>query len=82
MYVAPEAKGRGTGRALLDTLMAQARAAGFELLVLTVTEGNTSAIRLYERAGFRSFGLEPLAIKVGGRAFSKNHMYLHLKTTP
>lgn len=82
MYVAPEAKGRGTGRALLDTLLAQARDTGFELLVLTVTEGNSSAIKLYERAGFKSFGIEPCAIKVDGRAYSKNHMYLHLKTTP
>jgi ribosomal protein S18 acetylase RimI-like enzyme len=78
MYVAPEAKGRGVGRVLLDTLIADAQAAGFELLVLTVTEGNSNAIKLYERAGFKSFGIEPRAIKVDGRAYSKNHMYLHL----
>ena len=81
MYVAPEVAGRGMGRALLDALVADARASGFELLVLTVTEGNSSAIKLYERAGFKSFGVEPRAIKVAGRAYAKNHMYLHLTTT-
>jgi ribosomal protein S18 acetylase RimI-like enzyme len=81
MYVAPEAAGHGLGRALLDVAVADARAAGFEMLVLTVTEGNSTAMKLYERAGFKSFGIEPRAIKVGGRAYAKNHMYLHLAKT-
>ncbi len=33
---------------------------------------------LYERAGFRSFGIEPRAIRVGDTYFGKNHMILHL----
>jgi ribosomal protein S18 acetylase RimI-like enzyme len=78
MYVVPEAAGRGAGRMLVDALVADARAAGFELLVLTVTEGNSSAIKLYERCGFKSFGVEPRAIKVDGRGHAKNHMYLQL----
>jgi ribosomal protein S18 acetylase RimI-like enzyme len=82
MYVAPEHAGLGAGGALIEALLREARAEGFELLVLTVTEGNSSAIKLYERAGFRSFGVEPRAIKVAGRAYAKNHMYLHLTTTP
>lgn len=82
MYVAPEVTARGVGRALLDTLVTDARANGFELLVLTVTEGNDRAISLYQRVGFQSFGIEPRAIKIGEQAFAKNHMYLHLKNTP
>jgi ribosomal protein S18 acetylase RimI-like enzyme len=78
MYVAPEAGRRGIGRALLDALVQDARASGLELLVLTVTEGNAGATRLYESMGFRSFGLEPHAIKVAGRAYAKNHMALLL----
>lgn len=80
MYVAPEAAGRGVGRALLDALLATARHEGLELLVLTVTEGNAAATALYERVGFRSFGIEPRAIKVDGVAHGKNHMYLDLRT--
>ena len=76
MYVAPEAAGRGIGRALVDVLLADARADGLELIVLTVTDGNAKAAGLYERCGFRSFGVEPHAIKVNGQAYGKNHMYL------
>jgi ribosomal protein S18 acetylase RimI-like enzyme len=78
MYVAPEASSRGVGRALVDAVLREARNAGLELLVLTVTEGNQAATALYERAGFRSFGVEPDAIRVGGVPHAKNHMYLHL----
>jgi RimJ/RimL family protein N-acetyltransferase len=78
MYVQPESAGRGIGRALVDAVLADARADALELIVLTVTDGNASAAQLYERCGFRSFGVEPNAIKVGGRLYGKNHMYLLL----
>ena len=78
MYVAPEQAGHGIGRGLVDALLAHARELGLELVVLTVTEGNSRAAQLYERCGFRSFGIEPRAIKVDGRAYAKNHMYLDL----
>lgn len=79
MYVAPEARGQGVGRALLDALLRHARANGVESLVLTVTEGNTAAQRLYEALGFRSFGVEPDAVRVDGRSHAKNHMHLDLR---
>lgn len=81
MYVAPEVAGQGVGRALLDALVRHARANGVESLVLTVTEGNARARRLYDAAGFRSFGVEPDAVRVEGRAFAKNHMHLDLRST-
>lgn len=81
MYVAPEAAGQGVGRALLEALVAHARAEGVQRLVLTVTDGNAHAQRLYERAGFRSFGTEPDAIRVEGRSYAKNHMHLELGST-
>src|SRR3569832_2002775 len=75
MYVEPEYAGRGIGRELVDRLVAEARADGLVLIVLTVTAGNERASGLYERCGFRSFGIEPKAIKVAGAYFGKNHMY-------
>lgn len=78
MYVAPEAAGKGVGARLLQALVAQARAEGLQSLVLTVTDSNEGARRLYERSGFRSFGVEPRAIKVGTEYFAKNHMVLDL----
>jgi ribosomal protein S18 acetylase RimI-like enzyme len=82
MYVAPEVGGQGVGRKLLDALIAHARLNGLESLVLTVTDGNEQAQRLYASAGFRSFGVEPDAIRVGGRSCAKNHMHLDLSRTP
>jgi ribosomal protein S18 acetylase RimI-like enzyme len=79
MYVAPEFGRRGAGLALMQALVAHAREAGLELLVLTVTHGNDGARVLYERIGFASYGIEPHAIKVGARAYAKNHMAMALK---
>ncbi len=78
MYVAREAAGRGLGRELLRALMAHAAAIGLTDLVLTVTEGNASALRLYEEAGFVTFGIEPRAIVVNGQPHAKVHMHLGL----
>jgi RimJ/RimL family protein N-acetyltransferase len=79
MYVVPEAVGQGVARALLEALVAHARAAGVQSLVLTVTDGNVAARVLYEQAGFRSFGVEPDAIRVDGRSWAKHHMHLDLR---
>jgi RimJ/RimL family protein N-acetyltransferase len=78
MYVVPEYARRGIARALLHTLLTDARASDLEMLVLTVTKGNLGAERLYLDAGFVSWGIEPGAIKVENQRFSKNHMFLQL----
>lgn len=75
MYVAPEHGRRGVGRALVRHLIEMAtREPGLEQLVLTVTHTNTAARALYESEGFRSFGIEPRALRVAGRYYDKNHM--------
>jgi ribosomal protein S18 acetylase RimI-like enzyme len=80
MYVAPELGRSGVGRALLRHLVAAAkRQSGLEQLVLTVTQSNDAARGLYESEGFRSFGIEPRAIRVDGRYYDKNHMVLMLE---
>jgi ribosomal protein S18 acetylase RimI-like enzyme len=79
LYVVPEAGGQGVGHELLEALVAHARTAGIQSLVLTVTQGNAAALALYAQAGFGSIGIEPDAIRVGGRSYAKNHMYLDLR---
>jgi ribosomal protein S18 acetylase RimI-like enzyme len=75
MYVAPEFARRGVGRALIRHVVAVAqREPGLEQLVLTVTQTNDAARALYESEGFRSFGIEPRAIRIDGRYYDKNHM--------
>ena len=78
MYVAPEFNGRGIGKALVRTVLDEARQSDVELVVLTVTAGNGQATALYERSGFLPFGTEPDAIRVKGVSFGKTHMYLQL----
>ena len=51
--VLPEYRGKGIGSALLDRLEAEIEAHGVEDVVIGVLPGNTDAIRLYERRGFR-----------------------------
>jgi ribosomal protein S18 acetylase RimI-like enzyme len=82
MYVAPEVAGQGVGRALMQALLEHARGAGLASLVLTVTDGNGPAQHLYQAMGFRSFGVEPDAIRVDGRSYGKNHMHLDLDAAP
>lgn len=57
IVVAPEAEGRGVGRALLDAAEAWARSRGYPTLGLNVFERNARARAAYERSGF---GLETL----------------------
>jgi ribosomal protein S18 acetylase RimI-like enzyme len=56
MWVDPEARGRGAGRALLESVIAWARSRVLDRLELWVTKGNGAAARLYERAGFSDTG--------------------------
>ena len=52
MYVTPERRGRGVGRALLAALETQARALRLSRLVLETGVRQSAAIALYQRAGF------------------------------
>jgi putative acetyltransferase len=53
MYVRRNARRRGVAAAILARLEEEARARGTNLLVLETGDAQQSAIRLYERAGFR-----------------------------
>lgn len=57
LAVSPTHRGGGTGRALLDDLLAALRAHDVALVWLTVHPEN-AARRLYERAGFRAAATE------------------------
>ena len=56
MWVEPQARGRGVGLALLESVIAWGRARALDRLELWVTKGNVTAMRLYERAGFADTG--------------------------
>jgi ribosomal protein S18 acetylase RimI-like enzyme len=62
MYVAPEARGRGIGSALIEAVIAHASGV-VEQLRLGVVDTNIAAIRLYQRHGFEIYGTEMRALK-------------------
>lgn len=76
MCVAPEHRGRGIARVLVEAVLEAARAMPGVLLVqLTVAEPNVAARRLYEACGFRAFGTEPLALRIEERFVPLVHMW-------
>jgi GNAT superfamily N-acetyltransferase len=58
MWVHPDFRGRGAGHLLLRAVLDWARTLGVRTVILRVTCGDTSARRLYERAGFVPFGAQ------------------------
>jgi GNAT superfamily N-acetyltransferase len=55
LFVAPDAEGRGIGRALLREMLEWARGQGIDHLSLS-TKGGSRAARFYERAGWSQVG--------------------------
>lgn len=53
LYVLQELQGRGIGSRLIAHVAERGRSLGCSTLILNVNKGNTSAIRAYERNGFR-----------------------------
>ena len=56
VYVAPDASGRGVGRALLDALIARAEDAGIWTIQAGIFPENTASLALHEKCGFRVVG--------------------------
>ena len=79
MYVTPAYRSRGVGAALLSAAIDKTRSlTGLRQINLTVTSGNVAAKRLYEKAGFRVFGIEPAGLNLEGGYFDEELMQLLL----
>lgn len=78
LAVAPSARGRGVGRALLAAAEDQARRAGAVKLSLRVLGTNTAALRLYERAGFTLEGVLRHEFRIDGVDVDDHLMARHL----
>lgn len=78
MFVQPEARGTGLAPSLVARVLEHAMQA-VEEVRLTVVATNTSAVRLYERAGFEQYGLERRALKIGDNYHDEVLMALSLR---
>jgi RimJ/RimL family protein N-acetyltransferase len=80
VFVAPSARGKGVGRALLTEVTQTAKAVeGLRCVRLMVSVPQEQARHIYEEVGFRVFGTEPASLKVGDRFVDEYHMTLEFK---
>ena len=55
--VAPIHRGKGAGKALMESMHEKAKALGAERMLLEVRVSNTNAIGLYEKYGYQRYGI-------------------------
>jgi ribosomal protein S18 acetylase RimI-like enzyme len=80
VYVTAEHRGHGVGRRLLEAILERtARTEGVEQILISVASTQTAAAALYSSLGFRSFGCEPRALRIGSRWIDEEYMLLAMK---
>jgi ribosomal protein S18 acetylase RimI-like enzyme len=81
VFVEPDYRGRGLGRAVTSAAIAHARTwPGIDFIDLGVSENAPEALRLYESLGFTRWGREPEATQHEGRRYDEIHMTLRLRS--
>ncbi len=66
LYVRPAWWSTGTGRALMDRVLARSSSAGYRSITLWVLRDNQRARRFYKRAGFAPDGATNVLSRLGG----------------
>ncbi|PAD34664.1 GNAT family N-acetyltransferase [Terribacillus saccharophilus] len=80
VYLAPKTRGKGYGKMLITNMIEAARdRAGIEKINLVVAATNPLAKHVYEQAGFKQFGVEEHALKLGDTYIAEIHMALILE---
>ena len=78
VYVDRAFRGRGLAAELVEAAITTARAVGLRFVWLTVAIGNDCARRIYDRLGFRTFGVERRGLLVDGDFVDEEMMMLDL----
>ena len=76
VYVKPSLRGSGAALALMDAAVEHARTEVIQVHLM-VGAHNAPAIRLYEKAGFKTYGTDPRCLYVNGR-YIDEHMMVRL----
>ncbi|HEY1676272.1 MAG TPA: GNAT family N-acetyltransferase [Candidatus Sulfotelmatobacter sp.] len=80
VYLAPEHRGKGLGRKLLQVVIERGIATpGLEQILLSVASTQTTAANLYRSLGFERIGMEPKALKIGDRRIDEEYMALFVE---
>jgi RimJ/RimL family protein N-acetyltransferase len=75
VYVRPEWRGLHIAEALLDGCVQWAKAREVNILKLGVMATNSSAVRCYQRCGFKIYGTEPRDVFYEGKYYDLHLMY-------
>jgi len=75
IYLHPDAKGRGIGKALLTELLVQSRAFGFKQMIAVITAETANSVAIHEKFGFRHVGRYAAV----GYKFDRWHDIVHLQ---
>ncbi len=75
LYTKPEYRGKNIANELLKTIINHAKTKITQLHLTCVTT-NQSAIKLYQKYGFKIYGTEPKALKIGSQFFDEYLMVL------
>ncbi|WP_411955056.1 N-acetyltransferase family protein [Alkalibacillus sp. S2W] len=79
MYIKPEKRGYGIGKALVLSVIEQTKnIGGIEQIYLTVVTTNVPAKKMYASCGFEVFGIDRRALKVDHTYYDEEHMVLYL----
>ncbi|GAC1381989.1 MAG: GNAT family N-acetyltransferase [Ktedonobacteraceae bacterium] len=80
MYMVPEVRGHGIGKALVNELIARAKnIEGLEQIHLEVVTTNEAARSLYRLLGFEVCGVTPRGLKMGHQYWDEELMVLRFK---
>jgi ribosomal protein S18 acetylase RimI-like enzyme/2-polyprenyl-3-methyl-5-hydroxy-6-metoxy-1,4-benzoquinol methylase len=77
MYTRPECRGQGIASALIQTIINHAKSHVTQLHLTCVTS-NLGAVAFYQKQGFKIYGTEPRALKIGDTFFDEHLMILDL----
>lgn len=81
VMTAPQARGRGVARQVVQALVTDAQESGLELLTLSARGNNHAALGLYLDLGFAVTGRLPDAVAVGAERFDEVLLHLDLRVS-
>jgi len=80
VYVTSSQRRKGVGRALVTALVERAtKDSSLEQILLAVAADQTPACGLYRDCGFKTYGREPNALKVGSRYIDEDYKILRIR---
>jgi ribosomal protein S18 acetylase RimI-like enzyme len=80
MYTKPEYRHQGVASTLIQTIINHSMSRVSQLHLTCVTS-NLGAVAFYQKQGFKIYGTEPRALKIGDAFFDEHLMLLELPTS-